>query len=347
MIRTMKSRRILVGALICLLSVLLHPANVDQAVAAELLDLSHLDDAPRGARVNFSTTSMSADGSVVGLVEYDGDFSGWIWSKEMGFQQAPVANHTSTHDVSGDGSVVAGTNQDGRFVWNRNTDEVNTIMDMEGDHQLWLSYDGSIAANGRFRWSQVDGVESLGISSDWTSQIASAISADGSTIVGSVSANRIRTPEGNYNLDADGFIWRDGQLIELGLPHTGDPNMLKSQALDVSADGNIVLARAERQLIMLTGNGEEIRNLGSLTLGGNDYDFRDAYITNDNSIVIWAKKITGFTGAVWDDAHGYRYLADILRDEHGLEFPSSTKSMWPDRGFRRRSGNCRHMEAHF
>ncbi|MCA9218306.1 MAG: hypothetical protein KDB27_34795 [Planctomycetales bacterium] len=309
----------------------------ETVLSAELIDFRRLEDAPRDARTFFAPTSISADGSVIGLYEAVGDFSGWIWSRENGFEQAPIDDHWLTTAISGDGNVIALNNSENNhktLIWDRTSNETTTI-DSDSSSSSELSHDGAIAATNAgdslFRWTESTGLEPIDIPGSWDDHYVTGMSSDGSTIVGGMNAGWIRSPDGNYNLESDGFIWHDGQAQELHLPHTGDPNIYSSNAIDVSSDGQIVLVRAEQELLKFDVNGNEFQNLGPVVVDGEQYDIRDAQLTDHGAITIYARRNSdqGVTGIVWDKVHGYQYLEEVLRDEHGIEFPSSMKLMWP------------------
>ncbi|MBI5864691.1 MAG: PEP-CTERM sorting domain-containing protein [Planctomycetes bacterium] len=156
-----------------------------------------LGDFPGNQR-NSGAYGVSADGSVVvgfGSSERSRLIEGFRWTAETGLiplgSVNPAHIYSVASDVSADGRVVAGS-----------------------------SYNGT-----GFRWTQAEGMVPIG---EWSTN-AYAISADGSTIVGTHGANGTMA-----------YRW----TAETGIVSLGRPaEFIDSYGVDVSGDGSIVVGR--------------------------------------------------------------------------------------------------------
>ncbi len=145
-------------------------------------------------------SGVSADGSVV--VGYSGSSSfaqAFLWTAEGGMVGIGLAaTYSYANDVSADGSVVVGDAGDQAFRWTEGTGMVGLGMlpGAMGSQASSVSADGSVVvgtSDTAFVWDSVHGMRSLqqvltndyGFDlSDWTLSHATAVSADGRTIVG-------------------------------------------------------------------------------------------------------------------------------------------------------------------
>jgi probable HAF family extracellular repeat protein len=145
-----------------------------------------------------SAKGVSADGSVV--VGWSGS-KPFRWTASGGMQPLATASFGYAYGVSADGAIVVGSAQFGL------------------QHQA-------------FRWTEVSGAVGLGTLPGHSSSGASAISADGSTIVGGVSAS------GNQTFTAQPFRWTQaGGMVGLGNP----PGCERGGATGVSGDGAVII----------------------------------------------------------------------------------------------------------
>lgn len=218
-----------------------------------------------GGNVSSVAYGVSSNGSViVGSSSSTLSFSGnpfyhepFRWTAANGIQGLGyLSNYPSSYggaaDVSADGSVVVGMSVDANgnerpFRWTQSGGMVNlgTLMNFNSNQNqaTGVSGDGSVVvgmsriATGRtaFRWTSGGGMQSLGTLPGAGNggrelySFATAVSGDGSTIVGSgYSANGI-----------EAFRWTSaGGLVGLGdLP--GGP--FSSSANDVSGNGSIIV----------------------------------------------------------------------------------------------------------
>lgn len=198
---------------------------------------------------------VSYDGSViVGVSESASGLEAFRWTQDTGMQGLGDLPGGSYHSfgaaVSADGSVVAGTSSSTpgsqAFRWTSETGMVG-LGDLPGDdyhsEAHGISGDGSVivgqgnnptssANDGEaFRWTAEEGMVGLGYLADsphgWSD--ASAISTDGSTIVGETATDAGR----------EAFRWTaEEEMVAIGdVPGEG----VASGAFDVSGDGSVIV----------------------------------------------------------------------------------------------------------
>lgn len=231
-----------------------------------------------GGNVQSDAFGVSADGSViVGSSSSTRSYSGnpfydepFRWTaggmQGLGYLSNYASSYGSANGISADGSVVVGSSVDANgyerpFRWTQSGGMVSlgTLTNYPASNQNGasdVSADGSIVVGfgttetGRtaFRWSSGIGMQSLGTlpgagnGGGELLSYAAAISADGTTIVGSgYSAN------GN-----EAFRWTSaGGMVGLGdLPG----GFFSSSAVDVSANGAIIVGQGTRTI-----GGEAVR----------------------------------------------------------------------------------------
>lgn len=161
-----------------------------------------LGDLP-GGHVRSHARSVSADGSVV--VGWSSSAAGqqafrWTIAEGMvGLGEAPGVRENYANAVSADGSVVVGGSNfgGGAFRWTRETGMVRlgqgNAHDVSADGSVVVGARGGLNRNEAFFWDATDGMRSLADlltarSVDlggWWLESATAVSADGATIVGS------------------------------------------------------------------------------------------------------------------------------------------------------------------
>ena len=211
-------------------------------------------------------------------------------------------------DISGDGTVVAGTSVAGTStidlaligeatLWTENTGQV-LLGDLPGGEVLGgafgLSEDGSVivglssseasASDGdsiidtleAFRWTAETGSVALGdLPGGSYSSVASAISADGSIVVGDSSTDSGR----------EAFRW----TAETGMVGLGDlpGGNFSSLASDISGDGSIIIGSSNSTF------GDEVfrwtAETGMVGLGdlpGGDFFSRSADVSADGSVIV-------------------------------------------------------------
>lgn len=224
--------------------------------------------------------AVSADGTVVvGDRSYtSGGSEGFRWTVDTGVVGLG-ASSSSGNGVSADGNVIVGGGSDGAFRWTPSTGFV--ILPSFG----------------------------------WPGNVATDISADASTIVGTAVASPW----------FQAFRWTEATgMIGLGDFAGGDFN---SQATGVSADGSVVVGFGTK------GSGHEafrwtpetgLVGLGDLP-GGRQYSIATD-VSADGSIVVGLSSASSEFDRpfVWDANHGLRPLSQYLSLEHGLDLTGWT-----------------------
>jgi probable HAF family extracellular repeat protein len=175
-------------------------------------------------RVAVSTPNPIA--GLVGTQIFGGQYSAWLWKAETGIRViTPSIKDYLADAVSGDGSVVVGWSLSAGppgWRWTENEGVVEL-----SDRLNVISGDGTVLAGGAILWSERTGTVNLGgLPGGRNFSLTTAISADGSTVVGSISS-----------IDARGeaFRWTKATgMIGLGdLPG----GRFESASLGVSGDG--------------------------------------------------------------------------------------------------------------
>ncbi|MCG8589945.1 MAG: hypothetical protein MJE66_11710 [Proteobacteria bacterium] len=277
----------------------LSPAGTEAILWTESGGLFNIGDLP-GDGVSGTAVAVSSDGSVVAGtgVNNDGERQGFRWTSGGGFQtlsqlgclscQSAFARH-----MSANGLVVVGT---------------STEFPLFGDVNLEA-----------VRWTGGgSGIDNLGDLSGFDNTEARGASFDGSVIVGNSADSGSGLLRAFKSLNG-------GSLIALAdVPGA----QVKSEALAVSSDGDIIVGRAntasanddELEAVLWTGGnsggGGSVQVLGSL--GEPD---SSALATNDDgSIIVGTAEITPANEAafLWDAVNGMRNLQTVLVEEYGL-----------------------------
>jgi probable HAF family extracellular repeat protein len=194
-------------------------------------------------------SGISADGSVlVGTIgNYLITWRAFRWTATEGVQflGSLGGRGSAAYDVSADGSVVVGwaynaAGQQRAFRWTRDggMQDLGALPNSRNSVAYDVSADGSTVVGAAtygnisraFRWTASEGLQDLGTLPGDETSTANAVSADGSVVVGLswsiYNASKYRA-----------FRWTaSGGMQELGA---------RIVPLSVSADGNIVVGRAE------------------------------------------------------------------------------------------------------
>jgi probable HAF family extracellular repeat protein len=144
-----------------------------------------------------------------------------------------------------------------------------------------------------YRWTETGGMVGVGLNS------AVAVSADGSTLVGSRLA-------GSSSFEA--ALWtEDSGVVGLGVLPGG---ALASSATGVSADGSIVVGYSDsssgHQAFLWTA-ADGMVGLGSLLAGGESS--AQAISADGSTVVGWSDTVLGARGFVWDADTGMKQIA--------------------------------------
>ena len=187
-----------------------------------------------------SARDLSADGSVAVGATRDGDsFVPMRWTASGGAVSLgtlqPGQSGTAT-GVSADGSVVVGWSGSKPFRWTASggmqplgNPSSGNAWGVSGDGTVvtgWASINFQVQA---YRWTQATGTVGLGTLPGSSGSAAYAISADGSTIVGTASG-----PDNT----SQPIRWTQGDgMVGLGNP----PGCERGSAMGVSGDGAVII----------------------------------------------------------------------------------------------------------
>lgn len=279
-----------------------------------------------------SARGIARDGSaIVGTSGGGGISQAFLWTPEQGMIGLgglnPNQQRSWAYSVANDGVAVVGESRAQysyhAFRWT----PAEGMVDMD-DRPGWyptssawgVSTDGSVVVGARnslgaFRWTAETGMVDLGALPGYIGSGASAVSADGSVVVG-------RTYDDDDEMQA--YYWTaEGGMVGLGdLP--GGQWPLDSEANAVSADGSVIVGAGEssagREAVRWTTAGEML-SLGDLP--GGYTDGIALGVSADGSVVVgmgtlgW--ELFDRDAFIWDEEHGIRLLKDALEDEYGLD----------------------------
>ncbi|MEN6386953.1 MAG: PEP-CTERM sorting domain-containing protein [Phycisphaerales bacterium] len=292
-----------------------------------------------GSVVRFSSAeAISADGStIVGGAGYIStsnklQFHAFRWTSNSGMTDISDlpedAYSCFASDVSGDGSVIVGINENKAFIWTsaNGTTHIETYPDSsESSSSIAcdISFDGTIvagtAAHGTsynnleaFRWTAEEGITGLGFLPNRPDNLqygpesrAKAISYDGSVIAGC------------SNFQA--FRWTtETGMVGIGDLQGGD---FDSYAEDISADGSVIIGTGTSDL-----GAEAFRwtqETGIVGLGdfeGGDFESHAYAVSADGSIII-GTSVTDFDyeAFYWTAETGMLKLKDLLTEKYALD----------------------------
>jgi probable HAF family extracellular repeat protein len=340
----------LFGAAVCLFA--------GSAAFGDQPSFTGLGDLPGG--LYYSTAyRVSGDGSTAVGRSSSGssypDYEAFRWTEGtgingLGYLEPTISHWSSAYGVSRDGSVVVGESTSGTLYWWASYWMENgtgaTPLPIDGPYpgEVWSRAEdcsGNGLANGTvivggqsrpgstdpswkaYRWVWNDSGQNwnmyqlppLGESS---SMLARAVSADGSVVVGG--------PTGG-DLGQQAFSWTQGDNRTVGLGDLPGGDFY-SRALDVSADGSVIVGNAISTLgdeACRWSKNEQgdwvIQGLGDLE-GGIFMSYANG-VSGDGSIIVGGGR-TGPTESdqeafIWDEVYGMRNLRDVLVNEYHLD----------------------------
>ena len=186
--------------------------------AAQFSGLGHLP-----GQEDCFATAISSDGSVVVGVGSDHGPAPWMWTAQTGLQ--PLPGSYTIKAVSGDGSLFVGSrwvdtpnvfpSQGEVVLWANDFGNARpTLVPLDFDGRVTgVSDDGSVVVGSAvvpsthtdaifvnanmaaFRWTEADGMVSLGVPEGWVHSYTKKVSADGSTI--GINAQRAVPADGS------------------------------------------------------------------------------------------------------------------------------------------------------
>jgi len=290
-----------------------------------------LGDLP-GGEARSEAYAVSGDGStVVGISVSASGIEAFRWTRAegmVGLGDLPGGNFSSyAFGVSADGSVVVGISYSAKnreaFRWTESEGMVG-LGNLGG---LWssaedVSADGTIVVgksrtgSGQYQaflWTLEDGMVGLGALPAASGSGASAVSADGSIVVG--------------NIGAFGFRWTESEGMQPLRNPTGESR--NALVYDISGDGSVVVGMTRTD----SGHPEAFRwtesegmqLLGDLP-GGNTFSRATATSADGSIVVGWSGTNVGssvgyYDAFIWDSEHVMRNLTEVLRSQYALDLP--------------------------
>ncbi len=297
---------------------------------SEFIQIGKIDVPRNPAAKDSRMTGLSDDGRVVlGHMFFVEDGRDWLWSQDSGFTALPVNTFGSA--LSGDGSTVGGGKAvpggslfpQGRtlpFIWRANSGS-QIVIPVSTQYQ-WGSF-ADLSDNGlvgvgvvhdpdpewrdgeAFIWSEDQGLRVLECPHTRTGCWATNISGDGRVVLG-------RSDSGHWRwTEADGMVDL-GDFAPTDLSHDGTVMVGKWQP-----DGQAVLWTPDGGFQVLDDFGaNDVRLYGQPNLSG------------DGPVVFGWSEGNGAV-VVWDEYHGTRDLASVLRGEYGFsDLPLDTWIVW-------------------
>jgi probable HAF family extracellular repeat protein len=285
--------------------------------------LGRLPGSPAGASSTSQAAGISADGRVVvGTADAFAGGRAFRWTRETGMTRvAGDLENSEALAASADGSVVVGTALTAggwaAYRWTAATGTQVLVQapprrsaratDVSADGSRVVGYVDDVTGGRAFAWTPSAGASDISdLGGGATHDAATAVSADGSTIVG---AGRPPINQHAYRLTAL-------DATDLGDLYTGQDG---SVASDVSADGNVVVGlstgRDRQDGFRWTEQGGMV-SLGELPSRPNAP--ATPLATNaDGSVIIGFVQSFGDIGPrpfIWDAAHGVRQFDRVLQD---------------------------------
>lgn len=306
------------------------------ASATSAAEFTGLGDFP-GGDYRSTAAAVSADGSVVvGTSRVGTGVQGnraFYWTPAGGMELLGGLPGMSSYwswakGVSADGSTIVGQIRSSAgnqaYRWTKPTGMI-ALADLPGGQVRTDAYsvsaDGSVIAGEGYdsagaqavRWNAQGQILRLGNLPGASQGYGLSVSADGSTIVG-------------YCQGLKGFRWTPAEgMLPLGdLP--GGP--VGSQALDVSADGSVVVGGGAGVHSTGSASFEAFRwtqESGSVSLGdlpGGPVQSTASAVSADGAVVVGRSNMLpsweGGDAFIWDAEHGMRDLQDVLIHEFDL-----------------------------
>jgi len=329
----MSKKLFLLLAIACLVCAFASTGFADAASFEGLGDLG-------GGDFHSKASAVSANGSVV--VGVSNSASGdeafrWENGVMLGLGDLPGGDfYSEATGVSHDGSVVVGYSKPdwpglGAFRWTE-SEGMQLLGTMPGGTEaseaLGVSNDGSVivglssASRGTaaFRWTETGGFQDLGYlpggDGSYYADIAQAVSADGSVIVGGDNST-----SSNYKA----FRWTQAEgMVEVG-PFSYGPYW-NYTAFGVSANGSAIVGDVFTGVNYIGFRwtaAEGMIDLGDLP-GGDDYS-RAYDVSADGSVVVGrSKSALGQEAFIWDPENHMRNLKTVLQNDCGLDLTGWT-----------------------
>ena len=275
-------------------------------------------------------TAISSDGRVVvGASDSTGSNpygeQAFAWTAEYGMTGLGFLSSTSASsgalNISGDGQVIVGrsssaTNCTEAFRWSQDGGLLglgqlpggicySDALGASGDGSVIVGYGSDANGAKAFRWTASQGMESLGALPGGLASTATAISPDGSFIVG--YSESAMYPNG------EPYVWQATKgMVGLG---SLEGCSRAGAAFDVSDGGKVIVGS------LGCSKGDIpfrwTMSQGLVPLGGINGWARA--VSEDGSVIVGHTLGDDETAFVWDQVHGTRVLADVLTGVYGLD----------------------------
>jgi uncharacterized membrane protein len=223
----------------------------------------------------------------------------FIWSAERGIQTMGPYPGTTTSTVaeaiSADGTTVVGdSSRPQPFEWTTAGYApfvgLDSIEDASADLTVAVGYAGGAAA----RWANGATTPLVDPTAPTVQLSPVAVSADGSTVVGSMASQA--------------FVWKGGNVTAI----SNVANAGSGTATNVSADGTVVIGFSYDD-VRLPRAFRWTATGGAKKIGA----FRPTACSGDGSVIVGIVRVdptidTSARVGIWDEAHGTRDLAAVL-----------------------------------
>jgi probable HAF family extracellular repeat protein len=283
--------------------------NVLPSNAATFQGLGRL---PGASYAKNAVQNISNDGStIVGYCWISGYSGGhdFYWTAGTGIVY--LGNRVIPHAVSEDGTVIGGKYWDNPFRWTYDTGIVTisgygAVNGIDASGSVLVGRIYSITDAIRWRFEDVLYTDMLGLLPGGSWSGATAVSADGSVVVG------VGTSSASHYREA--FRWTTSDSI-VGLGFLPGATYLTSSATAVSSDGSVVVGTAASPI----GVYEAFRwtetsgmvGLGDL-LGGNYYSEGFDVSADGNVVVGSGHTSSGIEPIIWDPENGMQNINELL-----------------------------------
>ena len=300
--------------------------------AAEFVPLGSL----AGSAGSSVALDISADGStVLGRSDSAEGQQLFRWNLETGFSIVPSFDpgpsfwpNFSARSISGDGSSVAGYAFTGTTLealkWSADSGflqlgilpsdgngfEMSVAVDISGDGSSIVGYGSApnTSASAALLWTASTGLASLGFlpqdqpdGFNVSQSFSYAISADGSTVVGSSSSTA------HQDRASEAFRWTQGEgMVPLGIL----PGEIDSTATAVSVNGNVVVGTSGLNAFLWTAAG------GMQAIG----QFVPTGVSADGNVVVGTSPF-GDLAVIWTPETAAQPLQTYLQEQLNVTLP--------------------------
>jgi probable HAF family extracellular repeat protein len=215
--------------------------------------------------------------------------------------------------TSADGAVIVGNNRDrSPFRWTVETGWIqisglpfylSPVKDISADGSVVVADNGPVA----LRWEGGVATELGDLPGGWVFTDANAISADGFVVVGGSSSGK--NCDDKYGCRTEAFRWKGGVMMGIGRT---DPQFFESVALDVSADGSVIVGSIADPLwdtkeAFIWNERDGMRHLQTVLIDDFGLDLSGWHLRSASEVSADGLTIVGSGGN--PDGHGEVWIA--------------------------------------